>query len=113
MTNQVDEAVKKQRVHLMQKMAEQSATEFYQRFLGRELEVLFEQEQDGYKMCIRDRLKFKPKPNKITAYCKTFFDVKVIPLFKISFSRTNLDNNIPIKIANTGPPMISNSLPKK
>ena len=58
-------------------------------------------------------LKFKPKPNKITAYCKTFFDVKVIPLFKISFSRTNLDNNIPIKIANTGPPMISNSLPKK
>lgn len=31
----------------MQKMAEQSATEFYQRFLGRELEVLFEQEQDG------------------------------------------------------------------
>lgn len=48
MTNQIDEAVKKQRVHLMQKMAEQSATEFYQRFLGRELEVLFEQEQDGY-----------------------------------------------------------------
>ena len=47
MTNQVDEAVKKQRVHLMQKMAEQSAIEFYQRFLGRELEVLFEQEQDG------------------------------------------------------------------
>ena len=48
MTNQIDETVKKQRVHLMQKMAEQSATEFYQRFLGRELEVLFEQEQDGY-----------------------------------------------------------------
>lgn len=32
MTNQIDEAVKKQRVHLMQKMAEQSAVEFYQRF---------------------------------------------------------------------------------
>ena len=30
MTNQIDEAVKKQRVHLMQKMAEQSAVEFYQ-----------------------------------------------------------------------------------
>ena len=29
--------------------------------------------------------------NKITAYCKTFLEVNVIPLFKISFSRTNFD----------------------
>ena len=58
-------------------------------------------------------LKFRPNPNKITAYCKTFLEVNVIPLFKISFSRTNFDNSIPSKIAKTGPPMISNSLPKK
>lgn len=58
-------------------------------------------------------LKFRPNPNKITAYCKTFLEVNVIPLFKISFSRTNFDNSIPSKMAKTGPPMISNSLPKK
>ena len=44
-------------------------------------------------------LKFRPNPNKITAYCKTFLEVNVIPLFKISFSRTNFDNSIPSKMA--------------
>ena len=47
MDNQVDEAVKKQRVHRMQQMAEESAREFHEQFLGRHMDVLFEQEHDG------------------------------------------------------------------
>ena len=80
MTNQIDEAVKKQRVHLMQKMAEQSATEFYQRFLGRELEVLFEQEQDGYMEGLTS--------NYIRVYIKndekiTSGDIRLVKLVKL------------------------------
>lgn len=48
MSNQIDETVKKQRVHLMQKMADECAHNFYQKFLGKNLDVLFEQEQDIY-----------------------------------------------------------------
>lgn len=48
MPNQVDEAVKKQRVHRMQEMAEESAKAFHEKFIGKTLEVLFEQEKDGY-----------------------------------------------------------------
>jgi len=80
MTNQIDEAVKKQRVHLMQKMAEQSAVEFYQRFLGRELEVLFEQEQDGYMEGLTS--------NYIRVYIKndgeiTSGDIRLVKLVKL------------------------------
>lgn len=48
MPNQIDEAVKKQRVHLMQEMADKSAKAFYKKFLNSKLDVLFEQEQDNY-----------------------------------------------------------------
>ena len=48
MENQVDEAVKKQRVHQMQQMAEESARSFHEQFFGRTMDVLFEQEHDGY-----------------------------------------------------------------
>ena len=80
MTNQIEEAVKKQRVHLMQKMAEQSAVEFYQRFLGRELEVLFEQEQDGYMEGLTS--------NYIRVYIKndgaiTSGDIRLVKLVKL------------------------------
>lgn len=48
MVNQVDENVKKQRVHAMQQMEQQSALAFHTRFLGQEMDVLFEQTHDGY-----------------------------------------------------------------
>ena len=48
MPNQVDEAVKKQRVHLMQQMEAKSALDFHTRFLGKTLDVLFEQTHEGY-----------------------------------------------------------------
>ena len=48
MANQVDEAVKKERVHKMQQMADESARFFHERFIGQTMEVLFEQEKDGY-----------------------------------------------------------------
>lgn len=48
MPNQIDEVVKKQRVHLMQEMADKSAKAFYEKFLNTTLDVLFEQEQDNY-----------------------------------------------------------------
>lgn len=48
MPNQVDENVKKQRVHLMQQMEQQSALDFHMKFLGKNMEVLFEQTHDGY-----------------------------------------------------------------
>lgn len=48
MPNQVDENVKKQRVHLMQQMEQQSALDFHTQFLGKNMEVLFEQTHDGY-----------------------------------------------------------------
>lgn len=48
MPDQIDEVVKKQRVHLMQEMADKSAKAFYEKFLNTTLDVLFEQEQDNY-----------------------------------------------------------------
>ena len=48
MPNQIDESIKKERVHLMQQMAQECAKDFDKRYLGQTLEVLFEQEQDGY-----------------------------------------------------------------
>ena len=48
MADQVDEAVKKQRVHLMQQMADEASQKFHEKFLGRTMEVLFEQEHEGY-----------------------------------------------------------------
>lgn len=48
MADQVDESVKKERVHLMQQMADESAKIFHEGFLGKELEVLFEQKIGEY-----------------------------------------------------------------
>lgn len=45
--NQVDEAVKKERVHRMQKMAEEKAKLYRARFIGEKLPVLFETDTDG------------------------------------------------------------------
>ena len=45
--DQVDEAVKKERVHRMQALADRKSEEFHKSFIGREMRVLFETEKDG------------------------------------------------------------------
>ena len=45
--DQVEEAVKKERVHRMQALADRKAEEFHKSFIGREMRVLFETEKDG------------------------------------------------------------------
>jgi len=45
--NQVSDGVKKERSHMMLKLAEESARRFHQRFLGRTVPVLFEQCSNG------------------------------------------------------------------
>ena len=45
--DQVPEDEKKRRVHIMQELAEKKAAEFQERFINRQLTVLFEPEQDG------------------------------------------------------------------
>ena len=55
--------------------------------------------------------KFKPKPKRITAYCKTFFETKVIPgssLFLFFNKRATI---IPIIIPKTGPPIRGKNFP--
>jgi len=47
MPDQVSEQDKKSRVHRMQQLADRMAAEYQQQFIGRQLEVLFETEQDG------------------------------------------------------------------
>lgn len=45
--DQVDEAVKKERVHRMQALADRKAEEFHKSFIGRNMSVLFETMKDG------------------------------------------------------------------
>jgi threonylcarbamoyladenosine tRNA methylthiotransferase MtaB len=45
--DQVPEDEKKRRVHIMQALADKKAVEFQERFINRQLTVLFEPEQDG------------------------------------------------------------------
>ncbi|WP_019553268.1 tRNA (N(6)-L-threonylcarbamoyladenosine(37)-C(2))-methylthiotransferase MtaB [Propionispira raffinosivorans] len=47
MKNQVPEIVKKQRVHIMQKMADAKAAAFHEGFIGSDVSVLFEANHDG------------------------------------------------------------------
>ena len=55
--------------------------------------------------------KFKPKPKRITAYCKTFLETKLIPVSNLTLF-FNINATIsPIIIPNTGPPTTGNSLP--
>ncbi len=55
--------------------------------------------------------RFIPKPNKTTAYCNIFLEVKFIPLCKDFFSLKKIAIIIPIIIANTAPPITGNKLP--
>ena len=56
--------------------------------------------------------KFMPKPSKITAYCKIFLEVKVMPPCNPDLSLINKVITIPARIANTGPPITGSSLPR-
>ena len=56
--------------------------------------------------------KFIPNPSKITAYCKIFFEVKVIPDCNSFLSLINKVIIIPRIIPKTGPPTIGNFFPK-
>ena len=47
MAGQLPEAVKKERVHRMEALAERKAAEFHASFIGRTAQVLFEAQQDG------------------------------------------------------------------
>ena len=56
--------------------------------------------------------RLSPKPKRITAYCKTFLDVNLIPASKDS-GLLKLFKIIPSKIPKTGPPTSGKFLPKK
>ena len=57
-------------------------------------------------------LRLSPNPKSTTAPCKIFFDVKLMPELKISLSFMIKQSAIPMRIPNTGPPMIGNTFPK-
>jgi len=56
--------------------------------------------------------RFMEKPRRITAYCRTFLEVKATPGRKKSFPFIKGAIAMPIRIANTGPPMTGKDLPK-
>lgn len=47
MPDQIDEYVKKERVHMLQELSDKKSEEYQTRFLGQTLQVLIEQEKDG------------------------------------------------------------------
>lgn len=55
-------------------------------------------------------VRFSPNPNKITAYCSTFFDTKLMPLCRCDLSLRNSVMIAPASMAITGAPMTSNAL---
>lgn len=69
--------------------------------IGRDIEPTF---------AISERL--SPKPRRITAYCRIFFEVKVIPPAKASFFLIIRVSIIPATIAKTGAPTTGRALPK-
>ena len=50
--------------------------------------------------------RLSPKPSRTTAYCKIFFEVKLIPGARADLSLINIVIIIPKAMANTGPPII-------
>ena len=53
--------------------------------------------------------RLSPKPSRITAYCRIFFEVKAIPSVKASFFLIISDKIIPAMIAITGAPITSSA----
>ena len=58
--------------------------------------------------------RLRPKPNRITAYCKIFLEVNLIPGANgnAASSLINSASTIPMRMAKTGPPITSKRLPK-
>ena len=60
--------------------------------------------------------RLRPKPSRITAYCRIFFDVYLMPAEVASATsdrpRRHTASTMPMMIANTGPPITSNCLPR-
>ena len=56
-------------------------------------------------------LRFSPKPKRITAHCRIFLEVNLIPGSKLPFSLKKSVTTMPAKIAITAPPIIGNALP--
>ncbi len=56
--------------------------------------------------------RFMPKPSRMTAYCRTFLEVKVMPLLNLPLSFHTTAAAMPARMANTGPPMMGNTFPK-
>lgn len=56
-------------------------------------------------------VRLRPNPSNITAYCRIFFEVYVIPGKKTDLFFIIGDSNIPISMAKTGPPTTGNFCP--
>ena len=59
---------------------------------------------------ITDRL--RPKPSRITAYCRIFFEVKLMPAVSGARARRNGVMAIPSRMENTGPPTTGARFPR-
>lgn len=63
-------------------------------------------------LVIKITFRFNPNPNKTTAVCRIYFDVKLILLLEFFLSIHIKDMIIPINRPITGPPMMGKRLPK-
>jgi len=55
--------------------------------------------------------RFKPKPSRMTAYCKIFFEVNLMPDSNLLLFLMKMVIIMPSKIAITGPPIMGNIIP--
>ena len=61
----------------------------------------------------RITFRFSPNPIKITAYCRIFLEVMVMPAWIGALFYINKVRSIPSKMAITGPPIMGNLNPRK
>lgn len=80
MSNQVDENIKKQRVHLMQQIEKRSSLNFHTKFLGKSMDVLFEQTHENYTEGLTSNYIKIYVPGKIPS--GEIYSVKLKEIFK-------------------------------
>ena len=80
MSNQVDENIKKQRVHLMQQIEKRSSLNFHTKFLGKSMDVLFEQTHENYTEGLTSNYIKVYVPGKIPS--GEIYSVKLKEIFK-------------------------------
>ncbi len=80
MSNQVDENIKKQRVHLMQQIEKRSSLNFHTKFLGKSMDVLFEQTHENYTESLTSNYIKIYVPGKIPS--GEIYSVKLKEIFK-------------------------------